>query len=171
MVITQKTLRPTLARILSVDEKFIVPWQENWYNPQDNTTGDVKAPSTWCAYLLGDQEPILLPFLMQDHEGNQQATQSYMAPLRLQFVGEDAEIWARSVSRWQLRSDVHYYLNCQSAQLMYKDEKVRVVDYKLKGNNTVKAYITTAWLVFIDAIAASNEQITSASIGGNLTIQ
>lgn len=171
MVVTQKSLRPTLARILSVDERFVIPWQENWYNPQDNLHGEEKALDTWCAYLLGDQTPILLPFIMQDHEGNQQATQSYKAPLHLQFVGENAEIWARSVSRWQLRSDVHKYLNSQSAQLMFKDEKVRVVDYKLKGNNTVKAYVTTTWLVFIDAIAASNEQITSATMSGNLTIQ
>ena len=45
MTLTQKTLRGILAKVLSVDEKLIIPKQGNWWNPQENANKPLIAPS------------------------------------------------------------------------------------------------------------------------------
>ena len=81
-------LRGILARILSVDEQFIVPKQGNWYNPQETDN----APDTWCAYVIRANTPLTVPFYVKSKDGkiNSAATQK-IATIDLQFVGGQAE--------------------------------------------------------------------------------
>ena len=67
MELNQTTLRGILAAVLSVDPKYVVPKQGNWWNPQDGQRN-----IEWCAYQINDATdpaPHLFPFL---HEGSEQ---------------------------------------------------------------------------------------------------
>lgn len=82
------TLRGILARILSGDERFIVPKQGNWRNPQEADN----APDTWCAYIIRSNKPVTVPFYVQGDGGrtNNAATQK-IATIDIQAVGEQLE--------------------------------------------------------------------------------
>ena len=48
MELNQTTLRGILAAILSVDQKYVVPKQGNWFNPQEANANI----ENWCAYQI-----------------------------------------------------------------------------------------------------------------------
>ena len=58
MELNQTTLRGILAQILSVDPKYVVPKQGNWWNPQDK----LQNIENWCAYQIKSNKPRTSPF-------------------------------------------------------------------------------------------------------------
>ena len=110
MQLNQTTLRGILAAILSVNEKYVVPKQGNWWNPQAKDANI----ANWCAYQIKSNKPRTLPFYNKGSQTQQNNTKTAvngvavlkMAVFDLQFVGPQSEELANSVAMWPLRSDV-----------------------------------------------------------------
>lgn len=103
MELNQTNLRGILARITSVDPKYIVPKEGRWWNPQDLRTG---RPNTWCAYVIRRTTPITTPFYHSDDGVTQNAAIEEISTIDLQFVGPQAEAIANTVCFWPMRNDV-----------------------------------------------------------------
>jgi len=152
MELNQTSLRTILATVLSVDPKYVVPKQGNWWNPQDQLTEP--KPSTWCAYRIGAALPLTLPFYDVDAiSGEHISVEHRVATITLQFVGAQAEDLANSVGHWIHRQDVRVQLATISAQLYGDSSAVTVTDFSQEGNNDVLAYNTSFRLVWASRIA------------------
>lgn len=116
MELNQTTLRGILAQVLSVDEKYIVPKQGNWWNPQENQQ-NIK---NWCAYQIRSNKPRTAPFYNADGKTNRVVVEK-IADIALQFVGPDSETLAESVAAWPLRGDVKAALQQVQGALLYDD--------------------------------------------------
>ena len=138
MELNQKTLRGILAAILSVNEKYVVPKQGNWWNPQEQNG----APTNWCAYLIRSNRPRTAPGYISEKGVNYAVTQK-MAKIELQFVGTDAEELAQSVSLWHLRGDVQEQFRSVQGAVMYCDADAVPSIFAQDGTNTVLAWNTT----------------------------
>ena len=105
MELNQSSLRGILAQILSVDQKYIVPKQGNWWNPQEQGS----APVTWCAYMIRRNRPRTVPTYVAESQLSGDVNYvrvTKIADIDLQFVGTQAEELAQSVCLWTRRSDV-----------------------------------------------------------------
>ncbi|MBP5793015.1 MAG: hypothetical protein J6W46_05155 [Spirochaetaceae bacterium] len=139
MELNQTTLRGILAQILSVDPKYVVPKQGNWWNPQ------AKDPNidTWCAYQIRRNRPRTMPFYEVGTTNNQKVNSvavQKIAEIDLQFVGQKSEELANSVAMWPLRSDVKaQFQTVQGAIMNGEYDAVSSVFYQ-EGGNTVLAW-------------------------------
>jgi hypothetical protein len=157
MELNQSTLRGILAAILSVDQKYVVPKQGNWWNPQEQGA----APATWCAYLIRSNKPRTAP---QYHEegGVNYASTEKIARIELQFVGKDAEALAQSVSLWHLRGDVQEQFRAVQGAVMYCDGDAIPSNFAQDGTNTVLAWnvtISVLWWSLIETTQGSMPMI------------
>lgn len=165
MDLNQKTLRGILARILSVDESFIVPKQANWYNPQEVQS----APDTWCAYMIRSNVPVTVPFYVKsnDQRSNSAATQK-VATIDLQFVGEQAEEVAQSVAFWALREDVQREFAAVRGAIMYDQMQAQSSPFIQDGANSVTAWNVTIRVAWYHLINTGQKQIQPVIAGGNI---
>lgn len=152
MELNQITLRSILAAILSVNEKYIVPKQGNWWNPQENP-GNVK---NWCAYAIRSNRPRTAPYYTEGTENGQPVNAcavQKIATIDLQFVGPDSETIAQSVAMWPLRSDVKAQFETVQGAIMYDDMTANSSNFYQDGNNTVTAWnvqIQVLWISILD---------------------
>lgn len=139
MELNQTTLRGILAQILSVDEKYIVPKQGNWWNPQQPEANI----ANWCAYQIKRNRPRTAPFY---NEGSEDDTKVNgvavlkIAEIDLQFVGPASEELANSVSMWPLRSDVKAAFQQVQGAIMTDEYDAISSPFYQEGNNTVTAW-------------------------------
>lgn len=163
--LNQKTLRGILARILSVDESFIVPKQGNWFNPQEIDN----APDTWCAYVIRSNDPLTVPFYFEnaDKNTNSAATQK-IATIDLQFVGENAEEIAQSVAFWSLREDVQREFAKVRGALMYGGMQAQSSPFFQDGLNTVFAWNVTIRVAWYHVIDTAQKRMPPILTGGNI---
>lgn len=148
MDLNQTTLRGILAQILSVDKKYIVPKQGNWWNPQENQ-GNI---NNWCAYLIKDGKGRTVPFYHSEN-GQNYATQLKITTIDLQFVGPNSEDIANSVSFWYLREDVKEQFEQIRGSILPSDAIARSSVFYQDGGNTVLAWntqIKIKWFQLID---------------------
>ena len=159
------TLRGILARILSVDERFIVPKQGNWYTPQEADN----APDTWCAYVIRSNTPLTVPFYAKSKDGkiNSAATQK-IATIDLQFVGEQAEEIAQSVAFWSLREDVQRAFADVRGALMYSGMQAQSSPFFQDGLNTVTAWNVTIRVLWYHVMDTAQDRMPPFSAGGNI---
>lgn len=146
MELNQTTLRGILATILSVDPKYVVPKQGNWWNPQAKDANI----ANWCAYQIKSNRPRTVPFY---NEGN--ATQNNtttpingvsvlkIAEIDLQFVGPQSEDLANSVAAWPFRSDVKTQFKTVHGAIMNDEYDAISSHFHQDGANTVMAWNTT----------------------------
>lgn len=137
MDLNQTTLRGILARILSVDEKYIVPKQGNWWNPQENV-GNI---NNWCAYVIRESKGRTVPFYHAEN-GQNYATQLKITTIDLQFVGPDSEEIANSVSFWSIREDVKAQFEQVQGSILPSDAIARSNNFYQDGANTVLSWNT-----------------------------
>ena len=164
MVLNQSLLRGILARILSVDQSYIVPKQGNWYNPQDRDQ-----LSTFIAYVLRSSDSIVMPYYFNGAL-NPTSVALKKGVLELQFVGNSAEELADSVSHWIHRKDVQAEFKAVNAQLMATDfGNYQVSNFSQAGLNTVLAFNVSCPLQWISTIEANQDRIESATMTGGLT--
>jgi len=136
MELNQKTLRGILAQILSVDERFVIPKQGNWYNPQEMKNGK---PSTWCAYQIKSNRARTSPFFCKVKNKNCVCVEK-IATIELQFVGTQSEEIAQSISNWTLRDDVKKAFQSVQGSVMYAGSEAISSVFSQEGNNTVLAW-------------------------------
>ena len=150
------TLRGILAAILSVDEKYIVPKQGNWWNPQE---ADANIEN-WCAYRIVSNTPRTAPFYVSRTENGQEINScvvTKIATIELQFVGPSSETLAQSVANWPLRADVNEQFKTVQGSIMLDDMNAISSIFSQDGNNTI-----TAWNVRFDVLW---ESITDTTQG------
>lgn len=134
MELNQTTLRGILAQILSVDGKFVVPKQGNWWSPQEK-----HKTSNWCAYRIKSNKARTSPFLCRINNENCVCIEK-IATIELQFVGKQSEEIAQSVSNWTLREDVKNAFQKVQGSVMYSGSDAISSVFSQEGNNTILAW-------------------------------
>ena len=139
MELNQTTLRGILAQILSVDPKYVVPKQGNWWNPQAKDANI----ANWCAYQIRRNRPRTTPFYEVGTTNNQKVNSvavQKIAEIDLQFVGPKSEELANSVSMWPLRSDVKAQFQTVQGAIMNGEYDAVSSNFYQEGGNTVLAW-------------------------------
>lgn len=168
MQLNQMTLRGILAEILSVDEKYIVPKQGNWWNPQENHS-NIK---NWCAYRIKSNRPRTTPFYRELTKGVNSVVQLKLAEIELQFVGPDSEQLAYSVSFWPLRSDVQAQLEQVHGAIMQEDFTAIPSDFYQNGNNTVVAWnVPDIKILWYDTLDTMQSVLQTIETGGKINVR
>ena len=163
MVLNQTNLRGILAQILSVNTKYIVPKQGNWWNPQE----EVNSPHTWCAYLIRSNRPRTAPFYVSINNQNLLAVEK-IATIDLQFVGEKSEDIAQSVAMWTNRSDVQEALAQVHGAIMYNDMEAKSSPFYQDGNNTVMAWNVTIRVLWYDVPETTQGRMPAVQLDGTI---
>ena len=156
MELNQTTLRGILAAILSVNEKYVVPKQGNWFNPQEANANI----ENWCAYQIRQNRPRTLPFYDVGTQRQGQVETKVnggavlkIADIDLQFVGPRSEELANSVAFWPLRSDVQAQFKTVQGAILNDEYDAVSSFFMQEGNNTVMAWNTSIrvqWYSLLD---------------------
>lgn len=168
MQLNQTTLHGILARILSVDEKYIVPKQGNWWNPQDKE----RNIATWCAYRIKSNRPRTTPFYQELKDGTNSAAVLKLATIELQFVGVHSEELAQSVALWPLRGDVQEQFASVQGSIMPEDLSAIPSDFYQEGNNTVLAWnVPELKVLWYDVLDSGQQPLTTIETGGQINVR
>lgn len=161
MELNQTTLRGILAQILSVDPKYIVPKQGNWFNPQEANANI----ENWVAYQIRRNRPRTTPFYEVGTNLNQKVNSvavQKIAEIDLQFVGPRSEELANSVAMWPLRSDVKAQFQTVQGAIMNGEFDAVSSNFMQDGNNTVLAWnvsFKVLWYSILDTNQGPMPQI------------
>lgn len=166
MELNQTTLRGILAAVLSVDPKYIVPKQGNWWNPQQSGANI----ANWCAYRIKSNRPRTAPFYQEGSNTANNATTPVnsvavlkIAEIDLQFVGPQSEELAQSVSMWPFRSDVKAQFAQVHGAIMNDEYDAISSAFYQEGANTVMAWNVTIgvlWYSILDTTQGLMPQLT-----------
>jgi len=171
MQLNQTTLRGILAAILSVDQKYIVPKQGNWWNPQKSGANI----ANWCAYKIKSNQPRCAPFYAELKTGVNETKNCVVslkkAVIELQFVGPDSEQLAQSVAMWPLRSDVRAQFESVQGNILQEDLTAISSDFYQDGDNTVVAWnIPQLSVLWYDVLQTNQSALKTIDIGGQVNV-
>lgn len=171
MQLNQTTLRGILAQILSVNEKYVVPKQGNWWNPQQPGAN----VANWCAYRIKSNRPRTAPSYTETTQEGQTAKNSVcvlkLASIELQFVGPDSEQLAQSVAMWPLRGDVRTEFQKVHGAVLYEDYTAIPSDFYQEGDNTVIAWnVPDLKVLWYDLLATNQQPLKTIDIGGQINV-
>ncbi len=167
MELNQTTLRGILAQILSVDQKYIVPKQGNWFNPQEANANI----ENWCAYQIRQSRPRTAPFYNEGTQNNQKVNGVAVlkiAEIDLQFVGPQSEALANSVSMWPFRSDVKAQFKTVHGAIMNDEYDAISSNFSQDGNNTVLAWNTTIRVLWYSILDTSQGLFPEINLEGKI---
>jgi hypothetical protein len=168
MQLNQTTLRGILAEILSVDEKYIVPKQGNWWNPQEKNY-DV---ATWCGYRIKSNKARTPPMYRELKDGVNSVVVLKLAIIELQFVGKLSEELAQSVAFWNLRNDVKEAFEKCGGAVVYSDQNAISSNFYQDGNNDVIAWnIPELKILWYDILETNQQPLTNIEVGGNVNVR
>ena len=166
MELNQTTLRGILAQILSVDPKYVVPKQGNWWNPQAKDANI----ANWCAYQIKRNRPRTAPqYDVGSSTTNNTTTKVNgvavlkISDIDLQFVGPQSEDLANSVAMWPLRSDVKTQFAQVHGAIMNNEYDAISSPFHQDGANTVMAWnvtIQVLWWSILDTSQGPMPQLT-----------
>jgi len=171
MELNQTTLRGILAAIFNVDQKYVVPKQGNWWNPQDKEANI----ANWCAYQIKRNRPRTVPFYNEGSETQNNATTAVngvavlkIAEIDLQFVGPQSEDLANSVAAWPFRSDVKEEFQKVHGAIM-NDEYDAISSYfHQDGANTVMAWNVTIQVLWYSILDTNQGRMPALDLQGNV---
>lgn len=163
MELNQTTLRGILAQILSVNEKYIVPKQGNWWNPQENQQNI----NNWCAYQIKSNRPRTAPFYSEGQNGNRVVVEK-IAEIALQFVGPASEDLAASVASWPLRGDVKSAFQSVQGAIMYDDMTAIASNFFQDGNNSVIAWNVNIRVLWYSVTEANQSAMPGVILNGKI---
>lgn len=167
MELNQTTLRGILAAILSVNEKYVVPKQGNWFNPQE-ANPDIE---NWCAYQIRQNRPRTLPFYDAGTEGSSKKNAGAVlkiADIDLQFVGPKSEQLANSVAFWSFRSDVQEQLAQVHGAILNDEYDAISSIFSQEGNNTVMAWNTSIRVQWYDILETNQGPMPGLIFDGKI---
>lgn len=170
MALSQSTLRSTLATIFSVDPKYIVPKQGNWFNPQDMLPS-AERPLTWIAFRISRAKPAMIPVLIEDTDGKR-SVNFIVSSVDLQIVGTRAEELSASTAHWLRRQDVLNAFELIDASLMAENFSYYVLDFYQDGGNNILSYNVSFRVIWESVIEPedSGDPLTTANIFGTVKI-
>lgn len=167
MELNQTTLRGILAAVLSVDPKYVVPKQGNWWNPQDKEANI----ANWCAYQIKRNRPRTAPFYDEGNNSGQPVNGVAVlkiAEIDLQFVGPQSEELAQSVSMWPFRSDVKAEFQKVHGAIMTDEYDAISSYFHQDGANTVMAWNTTIQVLWYSILDTSQGPMPALTLEGNV---
>lgn len=170
-MITQTTLRTILKTIFQVDEKYIVPKQGNWWNPQDSLSS-----GTWIAYIVRNSSPTSTSFMQNGTApvagvGSEIPTVYTLSDIELQIVGKDAEMLANSIQLWLTRPDIVDLFDTYHAQLCADGlGDWTTSTFTQEGLNSNVAFNTRFRVQWANMINISGTQLDTVNMTGTLTI-
>lgn len=168
MELNQTTLRGILAAILSVNEKYIVPKQGNWWNPQ---TANANIEN-WCAYQIRRNRPRTVPFYNKGKDNGSPVNGVAVlkiAEIDLQFVGPQSEALANSVAMWPFRSDVKEQLEAVHGAIMNDEYDAVSSPFFQEGANTVLAWNVSFKVLWYSILDTSQGAMPQLTLNGNIT--
>ena len=171
MELNQTTLRGILAAVLSVDPKYVVPKQGNWWNPQQPGAN----VANWCAYQIRRNRPRTAPFYQEGSNTVNNATTPVnsvavlkIADIELQFVGPQSEELANSVAMWPFRSDVKaQFQNVHGAIMTDEYDAVSSTFYQ-EGANTVMAWNVSFSVLWYSIMDTTQGRMPALTLEGNV---
>lgn len=167
MQLNQTTLRGILARIFSVNEKYVVPKQGNWWNPQENANNI----QNWIAYRIKENRPRTTPFYKELDEGINSVVVLKIATIELQIVGPQSEEIAQSVAMWPLRTDVQNLLAECHGSIMYEDLTAVSSNFYQDGSNNIVAWnISNLKIKWYDVLQTNQQTIKTIDVGGQMNV-
>ena len=167
MELNQTALRGILARVLSVDPKYIVPKQGNWWNPQDANANI----ANWCAYIIRRSIPRTVPLYHEETVGGQAANMAAterIATIDLQFVGPDSETLANSVALWPLRSDVADEFRAVRGAIMNDGLEADSSPFWQEGDNAVTAWNVTIKVLYWQTLSTTQGAFPDITLNGKV---
>ena len=167
MELNQTTLRGILAAVLSVDPKYVVPKQGNWWNPQDKEANI----ANWCAYQIKRNRPRTAPFYDEGTNSGQPVNGVAVlkiAEIDLQFVGPQSEELAQSVSMWPFRSDVKTEFQKVHGAIMTDEYDAISSHFHQDGANTVMAWNTTIRVLWYSILDTNQGPMPALDLQGNV---
>jgi len=173
MALTQSTLRSILAQILLVDQKYIVPKQGNWWNPQDQLNEPNK-PRTWIAHKIGRARPVSTPCLDQIESSTPgdpddlYSLVDVISVVDLQIVGAGSEELAQSFMHWPARADVATFFGNHECTLMDTELGYTVTEFYQDGVNDIVAYNIRLNIAWINRQAINQTVVTEVSVTGDV---
>lgn len=166
--LNQKTLHGILAAITSVNERFIVPKQGNWWNPQEQGSA---RPNNWLAYGMRHQQRTLPFYHNADDEQSTAATVEMLSTIDLQFVGPDSEDLAQSVALWYLRSDVKEAFKACGGSILPDPVEPTPSTFYQDGLNTVTAWNVSIRVLWYKAIETNQSKVMTINTGGQTNVR
>ena len=167
MELNQTTLRGILAAVLSVDPKYVVPKQGNWWNPQDKEANI----ANWCAYQIRRNRPRTAPFYDEGNNNGQKVNGVVVlkiAEIDLQFVGPQSEDLANSVAMWPFRSDVKTQFQTVHGAIMTDEYDAISSHFHQDGANTVMAWNVTIQVLWYSILDTSQGPMPALTLEGNV---
>ena len=167
MELNQTTLRGILAAVLSVDPKYVVPKQGNWWNPQDKEANI----ANWCAYQIKRNRPRTAPFYDEGNNSGQPVNGVAVlkiAEIDLQFVGPQSEELANSVAMWPFRSDVKSEFQKVHGAIMTDEYDAISSHFHQDGANTVMAWNVTIQVLWYSILETSQGPMPALTLEGNV---
>jgi hypothetical protein len=167
MELNQTTLRGILAAVLSVDPKYVVPKQGNWWNPQDKEANI----ENWCAYQIRRNRPRTAPFYNEGKDNGQPVNGVAVlkiADIDLQFVGPRSEELANSVAMWPFRSDVKAQFQQVHGAIMTDEYDAISSNFYQQGANTVMAWNVTISVLWYSILDTNQGPMPALSLEGNV---
>ena len=171
MELNQTTLRGILAAVLSVDPKYVVPKQGNWWNPQSKEANI----ANWCAYQIKSNRPRTAPFYNEGSVTQQSITTPVngvavlkIAEIDLQFVGPQSEELANSVAMWPFRSVVKTQFQTVHGAIMTDEYDAISSYFHQDGANTVMAWNTTIRVLWYSILDTSQGPMPALTLEGNI---
>lgn len=171
MELNQTTLRGILAAVLSVDPKYVVPKQGNWWNPQASNANI----ANWCAYQIKRNRPRTTPFYNEgaNTQNNIKTPVNSVAVLKiaeidLQFVGPQSEELANSVAMWPFRSDVKAQFQTVHGAIMNDEYDAISSLFFQEGGNTVMAWNTSISVLWYSILDTNQGRMPAISLNGNI---
>lgn len=167
MELNQTTLRGILAQVLSVDAKYIVPKQGNWWNPQQPGAN----VANWCAYQIKSNRPRTLPFYdvgMDVSTPVNGVAVLKIAEIDLQFVGPNSEELANSVAMWPLRSDVKTQFKTVQGAILNDEFNAISSYFAQEGDNTVMAWNTTIRVLWYSLLDTNQGRFPDITLNGKV---
>ena len=171
MELNQTTLRGILAAVLSVDPKYVVPKQGNWWNPQSKEANI----ANWCAYQIRRNRPRTAPFYQEGKTKANNVTTPVnavavlkIADIDLQFVGPKSEELANSVAMWPFRSDVKKEFQKVHGAIMTDEYDAVSSLFHQEGANTVMAWNTNISVLWYSILDTNQGRMPALDLNGNI---
>jgi hypothetical protein len=167
MELNQTTLRGILAQILSVDPKYVVPKQGNWWNPQAKDANI----ANWCAYQIRRNRPRTTPFYNEGKDNGQPVNGVVVlkiADIDLQFVGPQSEELANSVAMWPFRSDVKAQFQTVHGAVMNDEYDAISSNFYQNGANNVIAWNVSFKVLWYSIMDSSQGRMPALTLEGNV---
>lgn len=158
--LNRTTLRGILARITSVDPKYIVPKEGRWWNPQNLRP----KPHTWCAFNIRSKVPRTVPFFHSDDGQTQNAAVEMLATIDLQFVGPQAEDIASTVCLWPMREDVKEAFQEIRGAILPDNLGAVTANFYQDGDNNVQSWNVQIRVLYFQFLETTLERVKTIDL-------